>query len=72
MSIFIDTCYDIKCRLAVSSFELHAYSDGSYADFKVSAIYDPAALLRVMNGHSCRIIAGDDVIIVRVFEKIEE
>ena len=69
---FIDTCYDIKCNLDVSSYELHDYDDGAYADFKVRAIHDPATLLRLMNGHSCKILGGDGVVIVRVFENIVE
>ena len=72
LSSFIDTCFDIKCHLAVGSYELHDYSDGSFADFKVSAINDPVTLLNLMNGLSCRILAGDGVIIVRVFENFEE
>lgn len=72
MSIFIDTCFDIKCHLAVGSYEMHDYSDGSYADFKVKSINDPATLLRIMKGHSCRILAGDGVVIVRVFENFKE
>lgn len=72
LSIFVDTCFDIKCQLAVGSYEMHDYSDGAYADFKVSAINDPATLLRIMNDHSCRILAGEGVIIVRVFENFQE
>ena len=72
LSIFIDTCYDIKCQLAVGSYELHDYDDGSYADFHVRTIKDPATLLGLMNGHSCYILAGDGDIIVRVFEEFKE
>ena len=69
---FIKTCTDINKYIGVSPFELNLYESGSYADFKVSAINDPTTLLRLMNGHSCRFIAGDGYVIVRVFEDIKE
>lgn len=72
LSIFIDTCFDIKCHLAVHCYEMHHYDDGAYADFKVGTSVEPAALLSILNGHSCRILAGDGDIIVRVFENFKE
>lgn len=72
MSIFIDTCFDIKCHLAVGSYEMHDYSDGSYADFRVKSIKDPATLLEIMKGHSCYILSEDGFVIVRVFENFKE
>ena len=41
LSEFIETCFDIKVYFAVSSYELHDYEDGGYADFKVNKINDP-------------------------------
>lgn len=72
MSIFIDTCFDIKCHLAVGSYEMHDYSDGSYADFRVKSIKDPATLLKIMNSHSCSILAEDGFVVVRVYENFKE
>ena len=64
----IDTCYDIKVFLAVSSYELHQYEDGSYADFKVRKVNDPGTLLRIVGSHEVRLFADGDYIIIRVLE----
>ena len=65
---FVDTCYSVKTYLALDSYELHAYEDGDYADFKVKKIYDPKTLLRLIGGHDYMILAGDGCLILRVFE----
>ena len=66
----IDTCYDIKVFLGVSSYELHQYEDGSYADFKVIKVADPRTLLNIAGTHQVRLFAEGDNIIIRVFESI--
>lgn len=70
LSNLIDTCYNIKVFLAVSSYELHQYEDGSYADFKVTKVVDPRTLLIKAGSHQVKLFAEDDNIIVRVFESI--
>ena len=72
LSEFIETCFDIKVYLAVSSYELHDYEDGGYADFKVNKINDPKKLSRIIGNHEYRILADDGFIRVRVFENFEE
>jgi len=66
----IDTCYNIKVFLAVSSYELHQYEDGSFADFKVAKVTDPRTLLIKAGSHQVRLFAEGDYIIIRVFESI--
>lgn len=66
----IDTCYDIKVFLAVSSYELHQYEDGSYADFKVAKVNDPCTLLLIAGSHNVRLFADGDNIIIRVYENV--
>ena len=70
LSNLIDTCYNIKVFLAVSSYELHQYEDGSYADFKVAKVTDPRSLLITAGSHQVRLFADGDNIIIRVFESI--
>ena len=66
----INTCYDIKVFLEVSSYELHQYDDGSYADFKAAKVTDPRTLLIIAGSHQVRLFADGDYIIIRVFESI--
>lgn len=66
----IDTCYNLKVFLCVSSYELHQYDDGSYADFKVTKVADPRTLLIKAGSHQVKLFAEDDNIIIRVFESI--
>lgn len=66
----IDTCYNLKVFLCVSSYELHQYDDGSYADFKVTKVADPRTLLIKVGSHQVKLFAEDDNIIIRVFESI--
>lgn len=66
----IDTCYRIKVFLAVGSYELHQYDDGSYADFKVAKVTDPRSLLIIAGSHQVRLFADGDNIIIRVFENV--
>ena len=70
LSNLIDTCYDIKVFLAVSSYELHQYEDGSYADFKVSKVADPRTLLLLAGSHEVTLFAYGDYSVIRVFESI--
>ena len=70
LSKLIDTCYNIKVLLAVSSYELHQYEDGSYVDFKVTKVTDPRSLLITAEQHQVRLFADGDYIIIRVFESI--
>jgi len=70
LSNLIDTCYKIKVFLKVSSYELHQYEDGSYADFKVRNLNDPRSLLITAGSHLVKLFAEGDDIIVRVFESI--
>lgn len=70
LSNLIDTCYNIKVFLACSSYELHQYDDGSYADIKVTKVADPRTLLIKAGSHQVRLFADDDYIIIRVFESI--
>lgn len=64
----IDTCYNLKVILKVSSYELHQYEDGSFADFRVGQIADPRTLLIKAGGHLVKLFAEGDYIIIRVFE----
>lgn len=66
----IDTCYNIKLFLKVSSYELHQYEDGSYADFKVRNIREPRTLLKAAGSHEVTLLSEDNNIVVRVFERI--
>lgn len=66
----IDTCYRIKVFFAVSSYELHQYEDGSYADFKVAKVTDPRSLLKIAGSHEVRLFPDSGNIIVRVFENV--
>lgn len=70
LSNLIDTCYNIKVFLKVSSYELHQYEDGSYAYFKVRNIKDPRTLLLIAGSHQVTLFAdGDDITIV-IYESI--
>lgn len=66
----IDTCYNLKVILKVSSYELHQFEDGSYADFRVRQISDPRTLLIKAGGHVVKLFADADNIIIRVFENV--
>lgn len=66
----IDTCYNLKVFLTCSSYELHQYDDGSFADFKVTKVADPRTLLIKAGSHQVRLFADGDYIIIRVFESI--
>lgn len=69
---FIETCFDIKCHLRLSSYELHQYDDGSYSDFHVKNISDPKALNRIVGSLEYRIHTDDNGIVIRVFEDFRE
>lgn len=72
LSEFIDTCFDVKVHLGISSYEIHDSLDGDYADFLVNKITDPKALLNKVGDHVCRIIADDGFMRVRVFENFKD
>lgn len=72
LSTFIDTCFDIKVHLQVSSYELHHYEDGADAVFKVYKIKDPKTLLRIMGKLECIIYAENQDVCIRVFEDFQE
>lgn len=65
---FVDTCYRVKTYLCLDSYELHAYEDGDYADFKVTKINDPKTLSRLIGKHDYKILADDGCLRLRVFE----
>lgn len=66
----IDTLYRIKVFLAVSSYVLHQYEDGSFADFKVAKVNDPRTLLKIAGGHRVILLTDGENIIIRVFENV--
>jgi len=72
LSSFIDRCFDIKVFLAVGSFELHLYEEGSYADFGVYDITDLKTLVDIIGNHNFRIMADNDNLKIRVFEDFKE
>ena len=73
LSLLIDTCHDVKVHLGCTSYELHDYDSGAYADFKCDRIKDPRTLCLLFNGHIFSMFAADGYIVVRVLEKyIEE
>ena len=65
----IDTAYDIKVYLSLSSYELHHYEDGSYVDFHVRKIVDLPTLIRLAHELELKFFAENDSIIVRLFER---
>lgn len=72
MCLFVDACFNIKVYLAVRSYEMHDYDDGSYADFKVKGIKDPKTLSKVIAPLDYRILADADMVVIRVFEDFKE
>lgn len=72
LSKLIDTCFDIKVHLQVSSYELHDYEDGAYAVFKIYKIKDPKTLLRIIGKHECIIYAESQYLCIKVFEDYQE
>lgn len=68
----IDTCFDIKVHLQVSSFELHYYEDGADALFKVNKIKDLKTLSDIKGKHECIIFAENQDVCIRVFENYQE
>lgn len=72
LSTFIDTCFHIKCLLKLSSYELHDYEDGSYADFHVREIRYPKEINKAIGPLEWRIITDERGIVIRVFEDFQE
>lgn len=65
---FIDRCFQVKCYLNASSYELHQFDDGSYADFRVQYIGNLEKLASKTRGFDTKILASGDFIIIRIFE----
>ncbi len=72
LSTFIETCFDIKVHLSVSSYKLYDFEDGDYADFKVNKINDPKSLSRVVGNLDYKILVDNGFLIVRVYENFIE
>lgn len=70
LSNLIDTCYNIKVFLGVSSYELHQYEDCSYAYFKVRKISDPRTLLKIAGSHQVTLFADGDDITITIYENV--
>ncbi|MBQ3582793.1 MAG: hypothetical protein II976_07595 [Alistipes sp.] len=68
LSELIEIAFDVKVFFGLGSYELHHYEDGSFVDFHVKKVRDINGLLKVSNGLELRFIAGDNFIIVRLFE----
>lgn len=65
----IEVSFDVKVFFQLASYELHHYEDGSFSDFRVKKIVDLPTLIKVANGLELKFFAGDDFIIVRLFER---
>ena len=65
----IETAYDIKVYFSLSSYELHQYEDGSFADFHVRKVVDLPTLVKLAHGLELKFFAEDNAITVRLFEK---
>lgn len=68
----IETCYDVKNHLGLSSYELHDYGDEAYADFRTNCIVNPKKLCSIIGKLDYRIIADNDAIRIRIFEDYTE
>ena len=65
----IERAYDIKVFFSIGSYELHHYDDGSFADFHVQKVVDLPTLIRLAGGLELKFFAGEDSMIVRLFER---
>ena len=72
LSILIETCHDVIVHLGCTSYELHDYDSGAYADFKCDKIKDPRTLFLLFGHHHFMIFADDGYVKIRVFEKSTE
>lgn len=68
----IETCFDIKVHLQVSSYVLHDNEDGADAVFKIYKIKDPKTLLDIIGKHQCIIYAETQYLCIKVFEDYQE
>ena len=72
MEELLEKAFDIKCHLALGSYELHHYDDGSYVDFRPNCINDPRTLCLLAGVLTLRILNIEDRIVVRLFENFKE
>ena len=72
LETFIETCFDIKCQLQLSSYEIHQYDDGSFSDFHVRKIANPKVLNQVIGSLEYQILSDDNGIVIRVYEDFRE
>lgn len=72
LSDFIEMCFSVKVHLEVSSYELHDFRDGSYADFRTNKMQNLTKLAIITQGYDSRIYAQDGQIVIRLFENFSD
>lgn len=62
----------VACTVMVfcgrASFEVHTCEDRAFVDIQAGVQFDPAQLLRVVEGHRVTLYPAGDFILVRVYE----
>lgn len=65
----IDTAYNIKVYFQIAHYALYQYEDGSYVDFQVKKVTDLKKLTSLAGGLELKFFAGENFIIIRLFER---
>ena len=68
----IETCYRVKTYAFSSSYELHHYEDGSFADICTDKILEPKALCTLIGKLNFKIIPDEGKVRIRIFEDFNE
>lgn len=68
----IEIAYEIKLFFKLPSYQVFAYDDGAYCDFRVKIVNNVPLLVRKAANLELKIIPDDGFIIVRLFENFNE
>lgn len=64
-------CMRIKKAYTATSYELHDYDDGDYADFRLLKVNSIEELANLTKGHQVSIFADNGQTIVRIYENYQ-
>lgn len=68
----LERAQDIKVAFMLAFYEVHAYDDGAYCDFKVRSVPDVSSLLRLAGKLRVAVLSDEGFLRVRLYEDYDE